>query len=673
MANKADGSVLIKANVDVDKAEKDLERLKKKIAQTEAEIEKMGTARFGLAQKSEELAKSLDAAKAKLHQMKQASAGAFSSDEIADQAETVKALQHQFNSVQSQVESYDRKIASATARLDEQTVEAGELAKEINSVSAASRAAARAQEKAAKSAKKFGLRLREVIRSALVFTLITQTLAKFRDWFGKVLKTSTEAQQSFAKLKGALLTLAQPLVEILVPALITLTNLLTAVVGRLAQFATALSGTSVSAASEAAKALNDEAEAVEGVGDAAKDSAKSLAGFDEINKLSDNSGDNSETTAPDFTWSEGISEKMQEIADAVILIGIGLATWKISADFLATLEGLTGKFANIGTTIGNIGIKIAGIAIAVAGLMLLWNGFSDAMTNGLDWGNIATMIGGVTLAAIGLGLAFGTIGAGIALVVGGIALLIAGFNDISQNGMTTKNVLTVIAGLLAGGLGIALLVGSWIPLIIAAIAAVLLAIVQFTGNGEKLLQGFKDFFGGLIDFVVNLINGDLDAAFEGLKRAFRGLLNIILTLAGSVVNALIRGLNWLIGKINTISFTVPDWVPKIGGKNVGFNLRTVTEWTIPKLATGAVIPPNREFLAVLGDQHNGNNIEAPESLIRKIVREEAGGMNSQLLQEILQAIKDGGVIMLDGQKVSKRVVHHINNMTAAAGESVLLL
>lgn len=672
MVNKADGSILIKANVDTDKAEKELERLKKKIAQTEAEIEKMGTERHGLAQRAAELAASLDAAKAKLNQMKQASVGAFSSDEIAEQAETVKSLQHQFNSVQSQVESYDRKIASATAKLDEQTVEAGQLAKEINSVSAASRAAARAQEKAAKSAKKFGLRLREVIRSALVFTLITQTLSKFRDWFGKVLKTSDEAQQSFAALKGSLLTLAQPLVDVLIPALISLTNLLTAIIGRLAQFATALAGTSVSAASKAAKALNDEAEAVEGVGDAAKDSAKSLASFDEINKLSDGE-EKSETTAPDFTWSEGISERMKKIADAVILIGIGLATWKISSDFLSALEGLTGKFAKIGTTIGNIGIKIAGIAIAVAGLMLLWNGFSDAMTNGLDWGNIATMIGGVTLAAIGLGLAFGTIGAGIALVIGGIALLIAGFNDISQNGMTTKNVLTVIAGLLAGGLGIALLVGSWIPLIISAIAAVLLAIAQFTGNGEKLLQGFKDFFGGLIDFVVNLISGDLDAAFEGLKRAFKGLVNVILTLAGSVVNALIRGLNWLIGKINTISFTVPDWVPLIGGKGVGFNLPRVTEWKIPQLATGAVIPPNREFLAVLGDQHSGNNIEAPESLIRKIVREEAGGMNTQLLQEILQAVRDSGVIVMDGQKVSKRVVQHINNMTVAAGESVLLL
>lgn len=47
--------------------------------------------------------------------------------------------------------------------------------------------------------------------------------------------------------------------------------------------------------------------------------------------------------------------------------------------------------------------------------------------------------------------------------------------------------------------------------------------------------------------------------------------------------------------------------------------------SVPRLATGAIIPPNGEFLAVLGDQKNGRNLEAPEGLIRQIIREEAGG------------------------------------------------
>ena len=58
------------------------------------------------------------------------------------------------------------------------------------------------------------------------------------------------------------------------------------------------------------------------------------------------------------------------------------------------------------------------------------------------------------------------------------------------------------------------------------------------------------------------------------------------------------------------------------GGSFGFNIRPITEVHIPRLAQGAVIPPNREFMAVLGDQKQGTNIEAPADLIRQIVREE---------------------------------------------------
>ena len=83
-------------------------------------------------------------------------------------------------------------------------------------------------------------------------------------------------------------------------------------------------------------------------------------------------------------------------------------------------------------------------------------------------------------------------------------------------------------------------------------------------------------------------------------------------------------INWIVGQLNKISFDIPDWVPIIGGKTFGFNIPEATfkRISIPRLAQGAVIPPNREFLAVLGDQKSGRNLEAPENLIRQIVREE---------------------------------------------------
>ena len=89
---------------------------------------------------------------------------------------------------------------------------------------------------------------------------------------------------------------------------------------------------------------------------------------------------------------------------------------------------------------------------------------------------------------------------------------------------------------------------------------------------------------------------------------------------------------------------------------------------IPRLAKGAVIPANREFAAVLGDQTHGNNLEGPEALFRQIVREEsgagAGDMNSAgiiaVLQQILEAIKEGKIMMVD-YDVFARIVHEANN------------
>lgn len=88
----------------------------------------------------------------------------------------------------------------------------------------------------------------------------------------------------------------------------------------------------------------------------------------------------------------------------------------------------------------------------------------------------------------------------------------------------------------------------------------------------------------------------------------------------------------------------------------------IQQSSIPALAKGAVIPPNRKFLAVLGDQRNGNNLEGPEDMFRNIVRQEMGN-NSQmisLLQAILSAVKEGKTIEVDRQTFG-RVVHKANS------------
>jgi len=84
---------------------------------------------------------------------------------------------------------------------------------------------------------------------------------------------------------------------------------------------------------------------------------------------------------------------------------------------------------------------------------------------------------------------------------------------------------------------------------------------------------------------------------------------------------------------------------------------------IPQLAHGAVIPPNKEFLAVLGDQKSGTNVEAPLSTIKQAVME-------ALAQGSREPINVN--LVVDGKTLARVVVPNINNMTRAAGKPVLL-
>ena len=113
--------------------------------------------------------------------------------------------------------------------------------------------------------------------------------------------------------------------------------------------------------------------------------------------------------------------------------------------------------------------------------------------------------------------------------------------------------------------------------------------------------------------------------WNNIVTAVKGPINSIIGAINGMISGVVSGINTVIRALNRLSFTIPSWVPAYGGRSFGFNISTLTAPQIPYLAKGAVIPPNAPFTAVLGDQRNGKNLEAPESLIRKIVKEEAGG------------------------------------------------
>lgn len=598
----ADGEVIFRTELDNKALYRDLNKTVKDIDRLDGKISKLGAQKIPLEEKLQRITGELDEAKAVLADMRAAPKGTYEKVDIADQATRVRMLQAEFTKTANSVDNIDGRLQAAEIDLDGAKKKAVEVSDRIREAEANTGLFGDATETAGIRMQKLVTRVEKLAKRVFIFSMITAALRSVRTWLLEIVKSDQEASAAMAQLKGALLTLAQPLVQVLVPAFTLLVRVIAAVVTQIARLVAAISGKSLSSAAASAKALNAQTKALKGTGKAAKDAGKSLASFDEINQLSSSSsggggGASADAIAPDFSFMDEVDGRLKKISDAVLLIGVGLAAWKLSS----LLPGMLGTVAE----------KLAGIALTVGGLILLWDGLSDAWNNGVDWANLIEILGGAAAAALGLYLTFGELGAGIGLVVAGAAMVVTAFRDIDQNGLNLKNTLLMIAGIVSTGLGFWFLTGKVFPLVVAGIAAILFAITTLAGNGEQLIGNLKQTFSGLVTFLDGLINLDIEKMLSGLKGMVSGALNTVLTIVGSVINLIIRGLNWLIEKINSISFDVPDWVPGIGGKSWGPNIPLVKEWQIPQLAQGAVIPPNREFLAVLGDQRSGTNIETP--------------------------------------------------------------
>ena len=145
---------------------------------------------------------------------------------------------------------------------------------------------------------------------------------------------------------------------------------------------------------------------------------------------------------------------------------------------------------------------------------------------------------------------------------------------------------------------------------------------------SRTWESVTTFVSTKVEAIKTAITDKFNAARDAVKLAFEGIVDFIkrpINQAISIVNNAVGMINNAIGGIES-AFSFGPWnVPTpFGTKTIGFHATFPRVSTIPYLASGAVIPPRSEFLAVLGDQKKGNNLETPESLLRQIVREESG-------------------------------------------------
>lgn len=201
------------------------------------------------------------------------------------------------------------------------------------------------------------------------------------------------------------------------------------------------------------------------------------------------------------------------------------------------------------------------------------------------------------------------------------------------------------------------------PPIREALTLVIDVIGSIAGTVADVFGGVMTTLKGIIQFITGVFTGDWDMAWQGVVDSFegifdaiegilKGVINIVIDLVNTMIRVVVSGVNKIIEQVNKLSFDLPEIM---GGAHIGFNFDMFQPYQIPKLATGAVLPANQPFLAMLGDQKSGRNLEAPEGLIRQIMQEElAGLMGSGEFTVEMPVYLDGELIYKNQKKVAKR-------------------
>lgn len=456
----------------------------------------------------------------------------------------------------------------------------------------------------------FKRKMTRLISTAMVFSLLRRGLNNLSNGFISLLKSNDIFANSLNQIKVNLISAFTPIYNAVLPALTSLMNMLSKVTGTIAVFINSLFGNTASQAKKNAKSLYEQAKATAAV----EEAQEGLASFDKLEVNNENTSQTGGSSKPnlnfdgEITYSQKLLDLLNEIKNFVsenkeVLLGF--------------LGGVIGCISAIKLGLGVI--KALGIGVMIYGIINLISSLIEYL-NDPSWESFGAIIQSIGWIILGLGVTIGS----VPLIVAGAIALITGLvvlNWEKIKGILQNAILWIYNNLdnIKEKFGI---FGVFIATIFAHI------IQWVIRTFEDTFGGLKRILDGIIDLVAGVFTGDWERAWNGIKNivggVFQTLFGIIKAPLNGIIallNGVIDGVNYLISGLNKISFDVPDWVPFMGGKKFGFNIPKIG--TIPMLAEGAVIPPNKKFTAVLGDQKNGKNLEGPESLFRKIVREES--------------------------------------------------
>ena len=639
-------------------------------------------------------------------------------------AETQKAVAAQNKAAQAAEQRAVREQAAMAASENSTAATAGKstaTAGKSTTMEGKAQIAATAVARTSKAVGQLGRRLAGIVSGALVFNLISSALRSVVNVMGTTIAKTNGVSTALGKLKGAAATAAAGLASALSPAIIGLLNLLTSLINGFLRLLSLLTGKSISSMKQTAKGINAVGSAAGSTSKQADKAKRSLAEFDEIERLDAKTGSSGGANynfdhiasplggitdklknfwstfqtllAPSVAAWSAAWEQIRNAASAVWpeVQQAALAFWNEGLSPLLTY--LSGTFApGVINAFSEAFAPIVG-GVASTAIYVLADLFTWACGIGTD------AINGVLIPALdlllqiwqdlmsGIKTAWDTYGQPL---MDGVILAFQNLEDLATLLWETivkpilQNLISVLQQLWSSHLkplwdDILLLVASvanclldlWNNLlapvakwIIAtfgpAFAEVFNAIADVVGVAVGAIAEAIDLaivvLRGLADFLSAVFRGNWDAAWQAIgntvstvwdkmTNAIKNAVNGIIGFINRMISAVVTGINAVINALNGLSFDLPDI---FGGGHVGFHISTLTAPQIPYLAQGAVIPANREFLAVLGDQSHGTNVEAPLDTIKQAVAEvmedlQAGQMAGfeavvSVLREILSAV-----------------------------------
>ena len=454
---------------------------------------------------------------------------------------------------------------------------------------------------------------------------------------------------ALGKLKAAIVQAVAPIGAVFVPALQKAVWAATRLVRSVGKVIAALFGYST-ASKTTVKAQEKLAKANEKV-------KRSLMGFDEVNRLNENSGSWEEITV---SGNDTLTPQLQAVVDKILSLVAPLNAIDLSpavAAFGRLQEAIApisqALFAGLEWAWFNLLVPLARWSIedllpvfldTLSSALGVLNAVIVALQPGVDWlwerflKPLAQWTGEKIINALGW----------LRERLDGISAWVAENPEMTQRIVLAAATIATVNGVLGKFNGILGGITNPLGLVTGGIATLTGALVLLIGNWDGVKHTATSVWQSIQSLWGTAGGWFQKNVFSLFTQGFKGMVNGIIGFLNAMIAGVVSAVNGIVGAINKLSFTAPSWIPGIGGKTVGFNLKTVHTPQIPYLAQGAVLPANRPFLAVVGDQRHGTNVEAPLATIQQAVANVMGDQTAAILagfatsvevqREILQAV-----------------------------------